>query len=83
MTFAFDMTSFAGTGVDMFKTNNSELGAYWTKPLSTYEWPFVSHGGSNLGNVSTNGFWLGYVSQATAAGGGTNELTVFHWILVE
>lgn len=83
MTFAFDMTSFAGTGVEMFKTNNSGFGAYWTKPLSTYEWPLVSHGGSNLGNVSANGFWLGYVSQAMAAGSGANELTVFHWILVE
>lgn len=83
LTFAFDLTNFTGSGVEMYKTNNSEKGAYWTKALGTYEWPYVTHGGSNLSNVNTNGFWLGYVSQATAAGDGANELTMFHWILAE
>lgn len=33
LTFAFDLTNFTGSGVEMYKTNNSEKGAYWTKAL--------------------------------------------------
>ena len=49
---------------------------------STNDWYFVPHGGSNLGNIATNGFWLGRVSQATAAGDENDELLIFHYVLV-
>jgi hypothetical protein len=48
---------------------------------SEYDWYFVSHGGSNLSNINTNGFWLGKVSKSTAAQDDDDEVLIFHYIV--
>lgn len=47
---------------------------------STNDWYFVAHGGANLSNVNTNGFWLGRIANSVASGGDKDEVLVFHYI---
>jgi hypothetical protein len=48
-----------------------------------HDWYFVSHGGSNLSNIDTEGFWLGRFSQSIAAGDGADEILIFHFVKAE
>jgi hypothetical protein len=64
--------------------NNSGYGSYWTTPLASDEWIFISHAqvGNNLSNIDENGFWIGVVSQAAAAGG-KDEILAFWFTVVK
>jgi hypothetical protein len=80
--FEFPLVDYTGSpGSWLNKTNPK--GSYWTKPLGTNEWIFISHGGSNLGNINSAGLWLGAVSNATAAGDSKDEVLAFHFVVVE
>jgi hypothetical protein len=72
LTFEFPLVNYTGSPASWVNTTNSK-GANWTKPLGTNEWIFVSHGGSSLSNINQNGFWLGAVSNSTAAGDAKDE----------
>ena len=80
MKFEFPLVNYTG-GAGAWLNSANPKGAHWTTALSEYEWIFVSHGGSNLSNINTNGFWLGAVANATAAGDSTDEVLAFHYIL--
>lgn len=80
MKFEFPLVDYTG-GVGKWLNKSNPKGAHWTTALSEYEWIFVSHGGSNLSNINTNGFWLGAVANATAAGDSKDEVLAFHYIL--
>ena len=80
MKFEFPLVNYTG-GAGAWLNSANPKGAHWTTALSEYEWIFVSHGGSNLSNINTNGFWLGAVVNATAAGDSKDEVLAFHYIL--
>lgn len=80
MKFEFPLVDYTG-GVGKWLNKSNPKGAHWTTALSEYEWIFVSHGGSNLSNINTNGFWLGAVANATAAGDSKDEVLAFHYVL--
>lgn len=80
MKFEFPLVNYTG-GAGAWLNSANPKGAHWTTALSEYEWIFVSHGGSNLSNINTNGFWLGAVANATAAGDSKDEVLAFHYIL--
>lgn len=80
MKFEFPLVNYTG-GAGAWLNSANPKGAHWTTALSEYEWIFVSHGGSNLSNINTNGFWLGAVANATAAGDSKDEVLAFHYVL--
>lgn len=80
MKFEFPLVNYTG-GAGAWLNSANPKGAHWTTALSEYEWIFISHGGSNLSNINTNGFWLGAVANATAAGDSKDEVLAFHYIL--
>ncbi len=41
---------------------------------------FVSHGGSNLSNIDTNGFWLGVIANSTVSGDDKDEVLIYHFV---
>ncbi|MDR2057614.1 MAG: hypothetical protein LBP83_04925 [Dysgonamonadaceae bacterium] len=68
--------------VDYTGTVAAWLGSTNPKSLTgnEYDWYFVSHGGSNLGNIDSNGFWLGRVTNSIAAGDTSDEVLIFHYV---
>lgn len=82
VTFNFPLVSYVGSPAAWLLTTNAK-GASWSKLLSTNEWIFVSHGGSDLSTIDSNGFWLGAVSNATGAGDSKDEVLAFHYILAQ
>lgn len=48
---------------------------------SVNDWYFVSHGGSTLANIDTNGLWLGVVSNSIAGGDDKDEVLIFHYLV--
>lgn len=69
--------------VDYAGTSAAWLGTTNPKALTgnEHDWYFASHGGSNLGNISTNGFWLGRVTNSTADGDSSDEILIFHYVV--
>lgn len=69
------LIDYAGTPAAWLSTTN-------TKSItgSTNDWYFVGHGGSNLSNINTNGFWLGVVSNSVAAGDAKDEVLIYHFV---
>ena len=85
VTFAYPLVDLTGATGAWMGNDNAAYGAYWsTKACAANEWIFANHGGSNLTTVSTNGFWLGRVTNALALGtkDSKDELLLFHWIPV-
>jgi hypothetical protein len=82
--FPFDLVDYTGTPASWLPRNNSGYGSYWTTPLASDEWIFISHSqvGNNLSNIDENGFWIGVVSQAAAAGG-KDEILAFWFTVVK
>jgi hypothetical protein len=80
--FEFPLVDYTGSPGNWLNKTNPK-GTHWTQALTEKEWIFVSHGGSSLSNIDTNGFWLGCVSNATAAGDSKDELLVFHYVLAQ
>ena len=80
MTFEFPLVNYTGSAGAWLNTSNAK-GAYYTTPLGAKEWLFISHGGSSLSTIDTGGFWLGAISNATAAGDTKNEILGFHYVL--
>jgi len=70
------LVDYAGTAASWLPTTN-------TKSITgdTNDFYFVSHGGNNLSNIDTQGFWLGIVSGSTAAGDDKDEVLVYHFVL--
>ncbi|MDR1416299.1 MAG: hypothetical protein LBJ57_02615, partial [Prevotellaceae bacterium] len=48
-----------------------------------HDWYFVSHGGTNLANIDTEGFWLGRYANSIAAGDENDEVIIFHYVKAE
>ncbi|SFC02612.1 hypothetical protein SAMN05421747_103149 [Parapedobacter composti] len=71
------LVDYAGTVAGWLGTTNDK-----SITGSTNDWYFVPHGGSNLSNIATNGFWLGRVANSTAAGDDNDEILIFHYVLV-
>ncbi len=69
------LVDYAGTAASWLPTTN-------TKSVTgdTNDFYFVSHGGNNLSNVDTEGFWLGVVSNSTAAGDDKDEVLIYHFV---
>jgi hypothetical protein len=76
LNISIPLVDYVGTAAAWLSTTN-------TKSItgSTNDWYFVPHGGASLATISTNGIWLGVVSQSTAAGDANDEVLIFHYIL--
>ncbi len=70
------LVDYAGTAASWLGTTNNK-----SVSGSANDWYFVPHGGSNLSNIPTNGFWLGRVANAKAAGDENDEILIFHYVL--
>jgi hypothetical protein len=70
------LIDYAGTAASWLNTSNPK-----SVSGSTNDWYFVSHGGSTLGNIDTNGLWLGVVSNSIAAGDDKDEVLIFHYVV--
>lgn len=80
LKFTFPLVDYTGSPAAWANKENPK-GVNWTTSLSQYEWIFVSHGGNDLSNINTMGFWLGAVSNSTASGDTKNEVFAFHYVL--
>jgi hypothetical protein len=69
------LVDYTGTPAAWLNTTNPK-----SVTGNEFDWYFVSHGGSNLGNIDTNGFWLGTITQSTAAGDANDEVLIFHYL---
>lgn len=76
LNISIPLVDYAGTAAAWLLTTNPK-----SVTGSTNDWYFVSHGGSNLNNIATNGIWLGTISQSIASGDANNEVLIFHYIL--
>ena len=70
------LVDYAGTAASWLPTTN-------TKSITgdTNDFYFVSHGGSNLGNIDTEGLWIGIISKSTAAGDDGDEVVIYHYVV--
>lgn len=80
LKFSFPLVDYTGTAAEWVGSNNPK-GTYWTTPLSENEWIYNNHGGGSLSTLSTNGFWLGKVSNAVNGGDAKDEVLLFHWVI--
>lgn len=80
LKFEFPLVDYTGSPANWVNKENPK-GVNWTTSLSQYEWIFVSHGGNDLSNINTMGFWLGAVSNSTASGDSKDEVFAFHYVL--
>lgn len=78
LNISIPLVDYAGTAAARVGTTNDK-----SVTGSTNDWYFVPHGGANLGNINSQGLWLGRVSQSTAAGDDNNEILVFHYVLAD
>lgn len=69
------LVDYAGTSASWLNTTNPK---HITG--SENDWHFVSHGGSSLANIDTNGLWLGVIANSTAAGDDKDEVLIFHYV---
>jgi hypothetical protein len=69
------LVDYAGTAASWLNTKNPKhiTGSEW-------DWHFVSHGGSTLASIDTDGLWLGVIANSTAAGDAKDEVLVFHYV---
>lgn len=76
-TVAID-TENAILAIDIPLINYSGSPARWLSTTGNDDtnWYFVSHGGSSLSNIDSEGFWLGYTSKE-------GETTIYHFVLKE
>ena len=75
LNISIPLVNYKGTAAEWLPTTNSK-----SVSGSTNDWYFVSHGGANLGTIDTQGFWLGVVSNAVAAGDTKDEVLIFHFV---
>ena len=80
IAFTFPLVDYTGSPGNWLNSANAK-GANWTTALGTNEWIFASHGGSTLSNISSNGMWLGAVSNSKTAGDSKDEVLVFHYVV--
>jgi hypothetical protein len=75
LTISVPLVDYAGTAANWLPTTN-------TKSISgsKNDWYFVSHGGSNLSNIDSEGIWLGVISSSIASGDTKDEVLIFHFI---
>jgi hypothetical protein len=66
------LVDYAGTVADWIGALNDK-----SPTGDVHDWYFVSHGGSNLSNIDTEGFWLGRIQDENS------ESIIFHYILTE
>jgi hypothetical protein len=71
------LVDYAGTAASWLNTSNPKQISG-----SVNDWYFVSHGGSSLANINTNGLWLGVVANSIAAGDSKDEVLIFHYVKV-
>lgn len=69
------LVDYVGTAGSWLNTKNTK-----STTGNEFDWHFVSHGGSNLSNINTNGFWLGAVTGSVAAGDAKDEVLIFHFV---
>lgn len=70
------LIDYAGTPASWLNTSNPKHISG-----SANDWYFVSHGGSSLATIDTNGLWLGVVSNSVAAGDSKDEVLIFHYLV--
>ncbi|WP_262248836.1 hypothetical protein [Parapedobacter soli] len=78
LNIGIPLVDYSGTAAEWVGSTNDK-----SVTGSTNDWYFVSHGGSNLGNIDAQGFWLGRVSQAKTQGDNNDEVLVFHYVLAD
>lgn len=76
LNISIPLIDYVGTAASWLNTSNPK-----SVSGSTNDWYFVSHGGSTLGNINTNGLWLGAVSNSIAAGDSKDEVLIFHYVV--
>jgi hypothetical protein len=75
LNISIPLVDYAGTTASWLNTNNPKQISG-----SVNDWYFVSHGGSSLANIDTNGLWLGVIANSIAAGDAKDEVLVFHYV---
>lgn len=78
LNISIPLVDYAGTAASWLGTVNDK-----SPTGNSSDWFFVSHGGSNLSNIDTQGFWLGRYTSSIAAGDENDEVLIFHYVLAE
>jgi len=76
LNISIPLVDYAGSPASWLNTSNPK-----SVSGSVNDWYFVSHGGSTLANIDTNGLWLGVVSNSIAAGDDKDEVLAFHYLV--
>ncbi len=75
LNISIPLVDYSGTVASWLPSTNEK-----SVTGNTKDWYFVPHGGSNLGNINTQGFWLGAVSNSVKAGDTKDEVLIYHYI---
>ncbi len=76
LNISIPLIDYAGTPASWLNTSNPK-----SITGSTNDWYFVSHGGSSLATINTNGLWLGVIANSIAAGDSKDEVLIFHYLV--
>ncbi|PTN09090.1 hypothetical protein [Mangrovibacterium marinum] len=76
LNISIPLVDYAGTTASWLPTTNPK-----SITGDTSDFYFVSHGGNNLANIDTEGFWLGVIANSTAAGDDKDEVVIYHYVL--
>lgn len=75
LNISIPLVDYVGTVAEWLPVTNAK-----TITSDANDFYFVSHGGSSLSNIDTNGFWLGVVSNSIAAGDTKDEILIYHFV---
>ncbi|HEY5748081.1 MAG TPA: hypothetical protein VIU12_18550 [Chryseolinea sp.] len=77
LNISIPLVDYAGTAASWLNTTNPK-----SLTGNANDWYFVSHGGSSLATIDTNGLWVGVIANSTAAGDAKDEVLAFHYVVV-
>lgn len=78
LNISIPLVDYAGTAASWLGTVNDK-----SPTGNSSDWFFVPHGGANLSNIDTQGFWLGRYTSSKDAGDENDEVLIFHYVLAE
>lgn len=75
LNISIPLVDYVGTIANWLPSTNTK-----TITGDVNDYYFVSHGGTNLSNIDTEGFWLGVISNSVESGDDNDEALIFHFV---
>jgi hypothetical protein len=75
LNISIPLVDYAGTAASWLPSTNAKCISG-----NKNDWYFVSHSGSNLSNIDTQGLWLGVVANSVVGGDTKDEVLIYHFL---